>query len=39
MSNSIKRDSVLISAPRRAALKLGLAGTLMLALSCGVSPA
>ncbi|MBY5887702.1 sugar ABC transporter substrate-binding protein [Rhizobium ruizarguesonis] len=39
MSNFMKREAVLINAPRRAALKLGLAGTLVLALSCGVSPA
>ena len=39
MSHSMKRESVLISAPRRTALKVGLAGALALALSCGVSPA
>ncbi|GES40975.1 monosaccharide ABC transporter substrate-binding protein (CUT2 family) [Rhizobium sp. ERR 922] len=39
MTNSKKRESVLINTKRRTALKLGLAGTLALALSCGVSPA
>ena len=37
--SKFKRESVLINAPRRSALKLGLAGTLVLALSCSVSTA